>query len=249
MPTLSLFMNLFVGATLLIAACYGLRSIWVKVVSPKILGYLIAPAVAVHELSHALACIIFGAKVYSIVLFRTDGSGEVKHGKPKVKYIGDVAISMAPLFGGIASLVLLTMLLQTPLHKLGARTDGVETNQLLFVWDLVELVGKDLYYGFSFEMFTSWRTYVFLYFAMCFTLAMAPSKQDIKNGSVGMIVVLGLVITAHILLDRILKVRGDNFIYGFTQTTLLRLHIPFAVCVVSLIMAVLIGLIQRPFKK
>lgn len=249
MPTLSLFLNLILGMTLLIAACYGLRSLWVKVVSPKILGYLIAPAVAVHELSHALACLMFGAKVHSIVLFRADGSGEVKHGKPKVKYIGDVAISMAPLFGGIACLVLLSVLLMTPLHRLDAHASGVETNQLYFVWDLIDLVGKDLYYGFSFEMFTSWRTYVFLYFAMCFTLAMAPSKQDIKNGSVGMIVVVGIALLAHLVLDRVLGISGNNAVYSFLQTSLLKLHIPFAVCALSLILALIIGLISKPFRR
>jgi hypothetical protein len=248
LPTLSLFLNLFLGMALLIAACYGLRSVWVKAVSPKILGYLIAPAVAVHELSHALACLMFGARVHSIVLFRTDGSGEVKHGRPKVKHIGDVAIAMAPLFGGIACLVLLSVLLQTPLHKLDARTSGVQTNQLFFLWDLIELVGKDLYYGFSLEMFASWRTYVFLYFAMCFTLAMAPSPQDVKNGSVGMIVLFGIAILVHLLLDRIFKVSGDNSVYGFLQSVLLKLHIPFAVCAVSLILAMVIGLISRPFR-
>ena len=75
MPTLAAFLNLVLGVCLLITATFGLRALWVRAVPPKVLAYLIAPGVAVHELSHALACVLTGAKVHSMVLFRSDGSG------------------------------------------------------------------------------------------------------------------------------------------------------------------------------
>ena len=144
MPTLAAFLNLTLGISLLILATYGLRWLWVRAIPPQILAYMIAPGVAVHELSHAAACVMTGAKVHSMVLFRSDGSGEVKHGKPKLKYFGDVMISLAPLFGCTLCLVLLGLLLRSPVNFYDVRAEGVQPNQLVFVADLATLVWNDL---------------------------------------------------------------------------------------------------------
>lgn len=249
MPTLAAFLNLVVGIALLIAALYGLRRLWVYAVPPRVLAWLIAPGVIVHELSHAFACVITGAKVHSMVLFRSDGSGEVKHGPPKLKYVGDVMISMAPLAGGTICLLLLGMALNAPINLYSVEARGVQPGQLDFVVGLAGLVWDDLGLAVRTTSLTDWRTYVFLYFAMCFTLGMAPSRQDLKNGSVGILVLCGLALIAHLVVDRLIGAKGDGPVFEFVGTLLVKLHYPFAIAAISLILFVAVYLAGTPFRR
>ena len=248
MPTLAAFLNLTLGICLLIMAVYGLRLLWVRAVPPRILAYLIAPGVAIHELSHAAACVLTGAKIHSMVLFRSDGSGEVKHGPPKLKYFGDVLISLAPLLGCTLALVLLGMLLRAPVNFYSVKASQVHPNQLQFVADLAVLVWDDLLLFFKASSLMDWRTWVFLYFAMCFTMSMAPSRQDLKNGAVGILVICGVVLVLHLIIDRLLKAEGDGPIFEFIANALIKLHYPFAICALSLILFGVVYLVGMPFR-
>jgi len=248
MPTLAAFLNLFLGIALLILCAYGLRALWIKALPAKLLAYLIAPGVAVHELSHAAACVLMGAKVHSMVLFRSDGSGEVKHGPPKVKHVGDVVISLAPLVGCMLCLWLLGLLLKSPVNMYAVSAEGVQTNQFTFLWDLAVLVFRDLQLALETTSLTSWRTWVFLYFAMCFTMGMAPSRQDLKNGSVGILVLCGVALIAHLIVDRLINATGDGPVFRWLATATVKLHYPFAVCAISAIIAGSILLVTTPFR-
>ncbi|MCA8914467.1 MAG: M50 family metallopeptidase [Planctomycetes bacterium] len=249
MPTLAAFLNLVLGVSLLILATYGLRWLWIRALPPRILAYMIAPGVAVHELSHAAACVLTGAKVHSMVLFRSDGSGEVKHGPPKIKYIGDVMISLAPLVGCTFCLVLLGLILRAPVNFYAVKTDSVQTNQLMFAASLAQLVWDDMVLFFKLSSLGDWRTWVFLYFALAFTMSMAPSKQDLKNGSVGILVVCGIVLVLHLIVDRLLRASGDGPIFGFIGNALVKLHYPLAICALSLILFCFVYLIGMPFRR
>jgi hypothetical protein len=235
MPILATFLNLILGVTLFIAAAYGLRRLWVRAVPPKILAWLIAPGVAVHELSHAVGCLLTGAKIHSMVLFRPDGSGEVRHGPPKLPYVGTMIIALAPLAGGVAALVLLGMLLDAPINPYRVKADRVQPDQFVFMAEIARLVLDDLRMFLKGSSFTDWRTYVFLYFAMCFTLTMAPSKQDLKNGAGGILILCGLAFLAHLVVDRLIQARGDGPVFQFMGSVLVKLHYPFAIAAVSAI--------------
>lgn len=58
---------------------------------------LVAPGVAVHELSHAIACIVTGARIQQIQLFGADG-GFVKY-QPSPLPLSEAVIILAPLWG------------------------------------------------------------------------------------------------------------------------------------------------------
>ena len=248
MPTLAAFLNLVLGVSLLILATYGLRALWVRAVPPRVLAYMIAPGVAVHELSHALACVLTGAKVHSMVLFRSDGSGEVKHGPPKLKYVGDVAISLAPLLGCTLCLLLLGMLLRAPVNFYSVKAEGVHANQLMFAASLATLVWDDMVLFFKASALLDWRTWVFLYFAMCFTLGMAPSRQDLKNGSLGLLVICGIVLVLHLVIDRLFKAGADGPVFAFIGNLLIKLHYPLAICALSLLLFGMVYLAGMPFR-
>lgn len=248
MPTLAAFLNLFLGIALLILAAYGLRALWIKAMPDRLLAYLIAPGVAVHELSHAAACVLTGAKVHSMVLFRSDGSGEVRHGPPKLKHVGDVVISLAPLGGCTLCLWLLGLLLQSPVNMYAVSAEGVQTNTFAFLWDLAGLVLRDLRLALETTSLTSWRTWVFLYFAMCFTMGMAPSRQDLKNGSVGILVLCVAALVVHLVVDRLINATGDGPVFRWVATATVKLHYPFAVCAISALIAGFILLVTTPFR-
>ncbi len=249
MPTLAAFLNLALAITLLILVVYGLRVLWTKALPPQVLAWLIAPGVAVHELSHALACLLTGAKIHSMVLFRSDGSGEVRHGPPKLKYIGDMLIALAPLAGGTACLLLLGILLRAPVNLYDVRTGGVQPDQFRFVLDLAGLVWDDLGVFVRAASWSDPRTYVFLYFAMCFTLTMSPSRQDLKNGAVGILVICGVVLILHLIVDRLIQARGDGPIFRFVADVLIMLHFPFSIAAITALLGGLIYAIGIPFRK
>lgn len=247
MPTLAAFFHLLLGTALLILATYGLRAVWVRAVPPRILAWMIAPGVAVHELSHAAACVLTGAKVHSMVLFRPDGSGEVRHGPPKIRYIGDTFIALAPLAGCTLCLWLLGLLLRSPVNLYEVQAAGVHADEGGFLLSLARLVWEDLVLAARTTSLLDWRTWVFLYFAMCFTLGMAPSRQDLKNSSLGVLVVAGVVLVLHLVVDRLIGASPDGPVFRFVGTALVKLHYPFAVCALTLLPALLILLLRLPF--
>lgn len=247
MPTLAAFLNLFLGVSVLVLATFGLRRLWLKAVPAKVLAWLIAPGVVVHELSHALGCLLTGAPIHSMVLFRSDGSGEVKHGPPRLKYVGDVIISLAPLLGCSIALWLLGRMLDSPVNFYDVSARGVHASQFAFLWQLVGVVWADLGLALESAALLNWRTWLFLYFAMCFTMGMAPSRQDLKNGALGMVVVTLLALVAHLIVDRLLGASGDGPVFTFIANATVKLHYPLAVCAISALLACLVLLARAPF--
>lgn len=56
----------------------------------------VAPGVVVHELAHALACIVTGAQIHEINFWKPTG-GHVMHTQPRLQILGPVLISFAPV--------------------------------------------------------------------------------------------------------------------------------------------------------
>jgi hypothetical protein len=247
MPTLAAFLNLVLGITVFVAAAYGLRVLWVRAVPPKVLAWLIAPGVAVHELSHAVGCLLTGAKIHSMVLFRSDGSGEVRHGPPRLRYFGVMIIALAPLVGGAAGLLLVGMLLHAPINPYRVHATGVQPDQVTFMSQLARLVLDDLALFLRGSSLLDWRTWVFLYFAMCFTLTMAPSKQDLKNAAGGILILFGLALVAHLVVDRLLRARGDGPVFEFIATATIKLHYPFTVAAIAAIVGGVLYVLRHLF--
>ncbi|MEX2043370.1 MAG: M50 family metallopeptidase [Patescibacteria group bacterium] len=71
--------------------------------------YLIAPGVIVHEYSHALACIVTGARIRKVRVFAEEG-GYVEH-EPARLPLGEGIITVAPILGAAIAVYLLAVLL------------------------------------------------------------------------------------------------------------------------------------------
>lgn len=98
---------LLLSATLLLSyvANYCLARIFIG----QTYRYLIAPGVVVHEYSHALACVLTGARIKEVRLFEAAG-GRVVHGEPRLPFAQGL-ISVAPIFGAGLVIYLLARLL------------------------------------------------------------------------------------------------------------------------------------------
>src|SRR5665811_249171 len=80
-----------------------------RIFAGKTYRYLIAPGVIVHEYSHALGCIVTGARIRQIRVFDERG-GAVVHEEPRFA-LGQGIISVAPVFGAAVTVYLLAVLL------------------------------------------------------------------------------------------------------------------------------------------
>jgi hypothetical protein len=102
----------FVVFLLLLISCYFLSFRIMHAlgrVSGKylILRLILFPGVIVHELSHAVACLLTGTPIESMS-FWTETGGNVVHHKPKLAVFTQPIISFAPFPVGIASLLFLS---------------------------------------------------------------------------------------------------------------------------------------------
>jgi hypothetical protein len=95
-PGVQLLAALTATMVLSYAANYWLA----RVFAGKLYRYLIAPGVVVHEYSHALACLLVGARIKEVRLFEASG-GRVVHEEPKLPF-GQGLISTAPVIGAAA---------------------------------------------------------------------------------------------------------------------------------------------------
>lgn len=146
------------------------------------------PGVVIHEMSHAVGCLLTFTKIYKINLFKPDGDtlGSVEHANVK-NPITRIIISTAPLFGVTAVMWALTILffndfynvqvggLQIALHNFVSFQDffSFSTEYFLQYWNFF----KELIVNID---FANWQTYVYLYLMLTLSSHAAPSKKDLS---------------------------------------------------------------------
>ena len=194
---------------LLIALCRrGFCSI-VGYNGPRILLATGIVGTPIHELSHALFCIVFGHKVVEMKLYLPNAPngtlGYVNHSyNPKNIYhqIGNFFIGIAPILGGSGVLLLLMMWL-TP------DTFGAVMDTLGGIPAFVDFSSVGDYLGALWEMVTHifsadnlgiWQWWVFIVLAFMIASHMELSGADIKGGVKGLLILLALLLIADSIL-------------------------------------------------
>jgi hypothetical protein len=128
----------------------------------------VIPGVVVHELSHAFACFITGAKVTGISMFKKEG-GEVRHGRSSVPVLGPILISTAPFIIGAILIFLLSKLIGfKPINLIDF--DFTPANTAFLVKT-----------SFSSLNLAAVKTWIGLYLVLSIAITMIPSLQDMKN--------------------------------------------------------------------
>ncbi len=143
---------------------------------------LMLPGTIVHEISHAAIALLTGAKITKFsVLPSGDTLGSVEHTNPKIPVIGNFAISIAPLIGCPALLILITKFLGMHFNYLTGSSDILTEVKSLAVGTFYFITGLDYF---------KWQTYVLLYLALALGAGAAPSRTDIKSMLPGLIIIL-----------------------------------------------------------
>ena len=145
---------------------------------------VVVPGVIVHELSHAFACFITGAKVTGISMFKKDG-GEVRHGHSKLPVLGPIFISIAPFLVGALAIFLLSKLI-------GFKT--VNLTEYDFNPQNIALLIKSTFGTLDLSKAKTWLA---LYLVLSIAVTMIPSVQDMRNILFSLVVLFGLIFVIY----------------------------------------------------
>ena len=175
----------------------------------KVTGYIGTP---VHELSHALMCLVFGHKVQKIRMFGGDKDvktlGYVEHTyyrKNMYHQLGNFFIGISPVLAGGAVILLLVRLLiphvygslQAEAVHLGELFfSGAERTGIAILDSLVSMLGS----VFSFDNFLRWQWWLCILLSFSVAIHMEVSRSDIVSGLRGLCVIaVALLLTDGIL--------------------------------------------------
>jgi hypothetical protein len=179
-----------------------------------ITGFIGTP---IHELSHALMCLVFGHRIQEIKLFQIssdDGTlGYVNHSYNKKNIyhvIGNFFIGVAPIT--VISLVLYFLslwLVPNMASEMFAHTQKITADAGF--WNVCKGVFLSIGEFFSYAGHGKW--WLFLLIGAFLTLHMTLSKADIKGAWGGLLVLLLLLL----LLDILFALISVSVLNGFTQ--------------------------------
>lgn len=191
----------------------------------------IAPGVIVHEMSHALGCMITGAKINSINVFKSDG-GEVKHTPSKIPVIGPIIISLAPFAIGAFLIYLL------------AKFVGINSIQAEVQPTLLQDPIKNIWMMLQTIDFHQIRSWLALYLIVTIAVTMTPSTQDFRN------IILSLI-TLVLLLFVLVKYLGVHIPISLIirPEMIVVLGSCLAILIVALLFSIVIAVVAGIFRR
>jgi hypothetical protein len=143
---------------------------------------LMLPGTIAHELSHAVVALLMGSRITKFsVIPSGDTLGHVEYTPPKIPLIGNAAISIAPLIGCPAILLLISSSFVAHFDFPPGSFDILAQTRFLIDGTFYFITGLD---------YLNWKTYVFLYLALTLGAGAAPSKTDIISMLPGLIIVV-----------------------------------------------------------
>ncbi|MFA6391272.1 MAG: hypothetical protein WCW66_00780 [Patescibacteria group bacterium] len=163
---------------MLIVFSFVLDYLWSRIFPKHGYRWFITLGIVIHELSHAVACVLVGAKIMKISFFAPSG-GEVEHGPPRIPIIGKPIIGLAPLIGCSLSLWGLFVLFgyHNSLPVIDFSAEFLQNVNTLFQSAL----------EFFKQYSNNWMFWLFLYLATGISASIAPSTVDIRNAIWGIL--------------------------------------------------------------
>lgn len=166
--------------------------------------------VPVHELSHAIIAILFGHKVFKIKLLQMPDEngtmGYVRHSYNELsiyQQIGNFFIGIAPIFGGITSIVFL-MHFTLPnaynnfINILISNFHFTTLNKVI-IEGILNSYGGMIRIIFSLKNFQNPSFYIFLFVAISISSHISLSYADIKGASIGLIFIFMFIFLVNII--------------------------------------------------
>ena len=208
----------------------------------------------IHELSHALMCVIFGHKIKEIKLYQPSGRGgalgyvtHTYNRKNIYHQIGNFFIGIAPIVIGSGVLVLtMGILLPDSFELMMSEIEGISElgDFFPFIREMIEAIFLD--------SFDAWQTWVFLVLAIMIASHMEMSGADIKGslGGLGILTLLWLIVSGVIFFV------SDSLFEDITSACAsfaLIISAFFSIAIIFLLIMVLIALIIKlitaPFRR
>lgn len=214
-----------------------------------ITGFIGTP---IHELSHALFCLIFGHKITKIKLFQInseDGTlGYVCHtyNKRNIYHrIGNFFIGVAPILIISALLYLLAwLLIPSFIQEIGTATQSMKVTDaagmLSYIWDVMVSF---------FSAASSWRWWVFVLIGMFLALHMSLSDADIKGAVGGVVFVIALFLIADIIIGLISADALRTFTLGVIAVGSGLLCFLLLALLISLVAVIISYLVRIKFRR
>ena len=205
----------------------------------------------IHELSHALFCIIFMHKIHEIKLFQMDDSGVlgyVTHSWNKKNLyatIGNFFIGVAPILVGTAFLMLLMLWITPSTFNAVNGTFAVLTNDLDY-GQIPSVIGKSI--GAFFKGASDFRWWIYIIIVMFIAIHMNLSRADLRGTVVALPVLIIFFFLINIILGYLLKGAYPGYLNFMAHAGVYLCLILFMSLVFSLI-SLILALIIRFFKK
>jgi hypothetical protein len=160
-------MSLGISITLIVLL--GYLSNWIngRFFANKAFRLLYYLGALVHESSHALLCLVTGAKIIEFEAF--SAAPHVTHTKSRLPIIGGLLISAAPIFGGLLFLYLVKFFV---LGDYFALLSPHESWQSILLTPITFLLQLNL---------LNWKSWIFILLLLNSGAMLGPSLQDIKN--------------------------------------------------------------------
>ncbi len=189
-----IYFLLAIGFILIIFFSFATQGLWTKYGNIKVVKVFLLPGTIVHELSHALLCLITGTTITELNLFTPDNTG-IKYDKPKVPFVFDFIIVAAPIFGCAFIIFLISELLSNPIHL-----NKAFFHEFNFTFKGFSDLIRHLLDAVWITINTFWnqirikniRHIFFLLTIVIFTVSMSPQKHDIKHLVLGFSIISGI---------------------------------------------------------
>lgn len=189
---------LLVGAFVILTSAHGVVERLSRLLLTRAFGWWSVLwtgwiGVPIHEMSHLVACKIFGHRISSLSLFSPDPRsgtlGYVSHTwdhRSRYQRAGNFFIGIAPVAGGAAAVILLTRLALPVPGIIDAGSNVLA--DFLSAPSTQTALALALHYGLDLprallapHAITSWRLWVILYLVMAIGLHMSPSREDLRG--------------------------------------------------------------------
>jgi hypothetical protein len=159
-------MNL--GFVVLLVSLLGYFSNWLngRFLNNRITHFLYYIGAVVHETSHAVLCILTGAKITEFSVFSVQP--HVTHRKSRLSFIGEALISFAPIAGGMFFLFLVNTYLLNGYFAVFAVSGWQDAIAMIPV------------FAVQFQPL-AWQSWVMVLLLLNVGAMIGPSWQDLKN--------------------------------------------------------------------
>lgn len=192
----------------------------------KYFHLFVAPGVVIHELSHAIACLVTGAHIRRISFWQEDG-GYVIHSPSRLPILGQVIISLAPIGGGLAAIFYLINLWHPQILEIIKSIEiSSDLLKLNFWQELGQAIGD--------YKLQNYYQYLSLYFLMAITATLSPSKTDFKYALISLFAITLLIIIISPLLLHLSWL--NPYITKINQVFLFSLIVLFLILNISILL-------------